>query len=49
MKEHELDQFMTALENAGILTGWSKFIGNDGPKDDLSESEQKETISAVAE
>ena len=39
MKEHELDQFMIALENAGILTGWSEFMGNDEPKDDSSESE----------
>lgn len=23
----ELDEFMTALENAGILSGWSKFMG----------------------
>ncbi len=40
----ELDQFMTSLENAGILTGWSKFMGNDEPKDDSSESKQKDAI-----
>lgn len=40
MDEHdELDEFMTALENAGILTGWSKFMGRDKPKDDSSDSE----------
>ena len=26
-EKDELDEFMTALENAGILTGWSKFMG----------------------
>lgn len=26
-EKDELDVFMTALENAGVLTGWSKFMG----------------------
>lgn len=26
-EKDELDEFMTALENAGILSGWSKFMG----------------------
>lgn len=27
----ELDEFMTSLENAGILKGWSKFMGREKP------------------
>lgn len=38
----ELDKFMTSLENAGILKGWSKFIRREKPdRNDSSKSKKK--------
>jgi hypothetical protein len=28
----EFDRFMTDLENIGVLSGWSKFMGRDSEK-----------------
>lgn len=34
----EFDEFMTNLENAEILKGWSKFMGREKP--DINDSSQ---------
>ena len=33
----ELDEFMTKIEEMGILTGWSKFMGREGDKEKENE------------
>lgn len=30
----ELDEFMTELENLGVLTGWTEFMHGDDDKED---------------
>ncbi len=37
---YEFDRFMTALEDAGILTGWTEFMNK---KDDSEEGGEDET------
>ena len=38
----ELDEFMTKLEDAGVLTGWSAFM----KKGDCEDEEDREKVSA---
>ena len=39
MDEHDaLDEFLTKLEEMGIITGWSKFMGREDDEDDKEDT-----------
>ena len=38
----ELDEFMTALEGIGVLTGWKEFMRGDDKADDKGASNYEE-------